>query len=302
MTLQPDEASQGLEGGVALIKAAIGHDGVERMGRLASQADALLEENSPWCGFSRLLQGVADHVSGERALARVKLETGVRLSAGLMPAVQCLCTAQLAMIDAEDGDWERAADRIEVATGLVSSHGLAREPLATLVLAASAWIAGRQGRGDEAKRDLTHAVQLLDQFDDFMAWYEVETRILVARASIRLADVATARASLSRASRVLRRISDAPEFHSWLDDGWAEIDEHSASALAGPASLTIAELRILRFLPTHLSFREVGERLHVSTNTVKTQAHAVYGKLGAASRSEAVARASALGLIEAAVV
>jgi LuxR family maltose regulon positive regulatory protein len=91
-------------------------------------------------------------------------------------------------------------------------------------------------------------------------------------------------------------------FHRWLDDGWAEIDEHSASALSGPASLTIAELRILRFLPTHLSFREIGERLHVSTNTVKTQAHAVYGKLGVASRSEAVARASALGLIEAAVV
>ena len=62
MTLQPDEASQGLEGGVALIKAAIGRDGVERMGRIASQADALLGENSPWCGFSCLLQGVADHV------------------------------------------------------------------------------------------------------------------------------------------------------------------------------------------------------------------------------------------------
>jgi LuxR family maltose regulon positive regulatory protein len=74
------------------------------------------------------------------------------------------------------------------------------------------------------------------------------------------------------------------------------------SALSGPGSLTIAELRILRFMPSHLSFREIGERLHVSTNTVKSQAHAVYGKLGAASRSEAVTRAAALGLIEATIV
>ena len=101
---------------------------------------------------------------------------------------------------------------------------------------------------------------------------------------------------------MLRRLPDAPELHSWLDAGWADVDEHSASALTGPASLTIAELRILRFLPTHLSFREIGERLQVSTNTVKTQAHAVYGKLGAASRSEAVTNANALGLIQASVV
>ena len=66
--------------------------------------------------------------------------------------------------------------------------------------------------------------------------------------------------------------------------------------VAGPSALTIAELRVLRFLPSHLSFREIAGRLHVSPNTVKTQAHGVYRKLGAASRSEAVARARTVGL------
>jgi LuxR family maltose regulon positive regulatory protein len=60
----------------------------------------------------------------------------------------------------------------------------------------------------------------------------------------------------------------------------------------------MAELRILRFLPTHLSFREIGARLHVSTNTVKTQAHAVYRKLDVSSRSEAVTRAEEIGLLD----
>ncbi len=55
-----------------------------------------------------------------------------------------------------------------------------------------------------------------------------------------------------------------------------------------PSSLTTAELRILHFLPTHLSFREIAERTYVSANTVKTQANAVYRKLDVRSRSEAV--------------
>jgi LuxR family maltose regulon positive regulatory protein len=302
IVLGPAEAGETLRGGVALVKAAIGRDGVERMARTASQASSLLGPDSPWSSCCLLVQGVADHISGERARARDRLETSARLSTALMPVVEFLCIAQLAMMDAEEGNWDRAADRAAVARELVASHALGQEPLATLVFCVSAWIAGRRGRGEEAKRDLTQAMHVLDRPSDLMPWYEVEARILVAHAAIRLADSTTARASLSRASRVLRPMSDASEFHAWLDRAWAEIDEYSASALSGPDSLTIAELRILRFLPSHLSCREIGERLHVSTNTVKTQAHAVYRKLGAGSRTEAVAQAAALGLVEASIV
>ena len=62
--------------------------------------------------------------------------------------------------------------------------------------------------------------------------------------------------------------------------------------------LTAAELRLLPLLSTHLSFREIAERLFVSRNTVKTQAISIYRKLDAASRSEAVERAVALGLVD----
>jgi hypothetical protein len=48
-------------------------------------------------------------------------------------------------------------------------------------------------------------------------------------------------------------------------------------------------------LPTHLSFREIGERLYISRHTVKTQAISVYRKLGVASRSEAIDRVEAIG-------
>jgi LuxR family maltose regulon positive regulatory protein len=65
----------------------------------------------------------------------------------------------------------------------------------------------------------------------------------------------------------------------------------------GASSLTTAELRLVPLLSTHLSFREIGERLHVSRYTVKTQAISVYRKLGVSSRSEAITRMQELGLL-----
>jgi LuxR family maltose regulon positive regulatory protein len=47
-----------------------------------------------------------------------------------------------------------------------------------------------------------------------------------------------------------------------------------------------------------MSFREIGERLYVSRNTVKTQAISVYRKLGVSSRSDAIQRADELGLVD----
>ncbi len=64
------------------------------------------------------------------------------------------------------------------------------------------------------------------------------------------------------------------------------------------APLTAAEARVLRFLPTHHSFREIGEQLHLSRFTIKSQALAIYRKLGVCSRGDAVARARACGLLD----
>ena len=70
------------------------------------------------------------------------------------------------------------------------------------------------------------------------------------------------------------------------------------AATCGASTLTLAELRVLPLLTTHLTFREIGERLFVSQNTVKTQAISIYRKLDATSRSEAIDRAVAIGLLE----
>jgi len=51
-------------------------------------------------------------------------------------------------------------------------------------------------------------------------------------------------------------------------------------------------------LSTHLSFREMGEEMFLSPNTVKSEAISLYRKLGASSRNQAVTRARELGLLD----
>jgi LuxR family maltose regulon positive regulatory protein len=139
---------------------------------------------------------------------------------------------------------------------------------------------------------------LLAALTDFMPWYDVEARAVLARAALRIGDVVGARTLLAEASRGLAAVPGAAVLEGWIAEAWQGADRFSVASIVGPSSLTTAELRVLGLMPTHLSFREIAARLHVSANTVKTQAHAVYRKLDASCRSEAVTQARALGLLD----
>jgi LuxR family transcriptional regulator, maltose regulon positive regulatory protein len=288
-----------LPAGLAIIEAAVGRHGVLPMGSHAARAYALEPPDSPWRSLCCLFLGVSQHLAGDRALAREHLEEGVHRSAVQAPSVEALCLAQLATIAAEEGDWRAGAELVDRALDRVDRHGLGAYPTSALIFAVSAAVRSHIGHVDEGKRDLRRATRLMAMLGDFIPWYEAETRIALARAALQLADIRLARTLLAEASQLARRVPDAGLLRAWLDEIWEQVDTAAASALSGSAALTMAELRILRFLPTHLSFREIGLRLHVSTNTVKTQAHAVYRKLGVSSRSQAVTRAGEIGLLDA---
>ena len=60
------------------------------------------------------------------------------------------------------------------------------------------------------------------------------------------------------------------------------------------------ELRVLRFLPTNLSRREIARELYVSVHTVNTHVRNIYTKLEAGDRSTALKRARELRLLSSA--
>ena len=125
-----------------------------------------------------------------------------------------------------------------------------------------------------------------------------QTAVELAGVLLRRGDAAAARDLLDGAGRAVQTLPETPALRAALDDAWGQADAYAATALEDGDELTFAELRVLRFLPSYLTLGQIAKRLDVSTNTVKTQAHAVYRKLGVSSRSAAVERAAAIGLVD----
>ena len=76
------------------------------------------------------------------------------------------------------------------------------------------------------------------------------------------------------------------------------MEGHPLDAGATAGGITPAELRVLSYLPTHHTFGQIGEELFLSRNTVKSHAMAIYRKLDVSSRSDAVAEARRLRLLD----
>jgi LuxR family maltose regulon positive regulatory protein len=76
-------------------------------------------------------------------------------------------------------------------------------------------------------------------------------------------------------------------------DGWPRRTNRDAP----PVVLTDRERAVLRFLATGISTAEIANELCVSINTVKTHLAAIYRKLPARKRREAVSRARELELL-----
>jgi len=81
-------------------------------------------------------------------------------------------------------------------------------------------------------------------------------------------------------------------------DGAAAEALAEGAATVRAASITMAEARVLRYLPTPLTFALIAGKLGISRSAAKERAERAYQKLGVHTRAEAVSRARALGLID----
>ena len=138
-----------------------------------------------------------------------------------------------------------------------------------------------------------------------MSWalpaFAAMTRLDMARAHLAFADPAGARTVLLEVGDIFHR---RPGLGALEAEAQA-LRERLANirgGVVGASTLTTAELRIVPMLATHLSFQEIGQRLYISTNTVKTQVMSIYRKLDATSRTEAVQNATLVGLLDPASV
>jgi LuxR family maltose regulon positive regulatory protein len=286
-----------VEASLALLHAALCRNGVARMG---ADARFALERLDPGDGArgpalhleaaSYLLAGEADRA--DQLLARaVEVATQDRELNAVSYAL-----AQRSLVAIQGQDWDRAETLAEQAFTVVRDGHLDDYVSSPLVYAVSARAALHRGDLPRAQQHLARAARLRPLLTHSLPTYAVQALLELARAYLTLNDATGARAVLGQARDVLRLRPDLGILPSQVEELRSRLDTARA-ALPGSSSLSAAELRLLPLLSTHLSFREIGERLYISQNTVKTQAISVYRKVGASSRSQAVQRLQEIGLL-----
>jgi LuxR family transcriptional regulator, maltose regulon positive regulatory protein len=286
-----------VEGSLALLHAALCRHGIEQMRADARLARELLEPGDSARGPALHLEGVAYLLAGEPDRADRLLAQAVEVATRdreLNAASYAL--AQRASIAIGRRDWPRGETLAEQALKVVRDGHLDDYVTSPLVYAVAARTALHRGDRVTAQQHLAAAARLRPLLTHGLPTYAVQALLELARAYLTLNDAAGAGAVLGQARDVLQLRPDLGTLPAQLEELRSKLDLARA-ALPASSSLSTAELRLLPLLSTHLTFREIGERLYVSQNTVKTQAISVYRKLGASSRSEAVRRLQEIGLL-----
>ncbi len=204
----------------------------------------------------------------------------------------------LALIAAEAGQLADAEHQIRRATGVGTDLAGGEHFVTAIVSLAAATVL--DVRGDRAAAaDAAHlAVGLARKGAGIL---EVAKALLVRAKILRdLGDHEMAAASRNEASALLRGCADADMARTVLTAA-----QRSKCVAVSPRNqgdtvaeeLTAKEQEVLRLLATRLSRREIGQRLYVSLNTVKTHQRALYRKLCVENRAAAVARARELSLL-----
>jgi LuxR family transcriptional regulator, maltose regulon positive regulatory protein len=299
--VMPD-GSNSLRPWAALVRALLCRRGVEQMRADAELAVTELDARSPLMAVALAFRGVAVLLAGDSVAAERSLEAAAE-AAALEDSTYAgvIANCELALLVLERGDLEAAERRLAAARRFVLEDGRGEFVVVALLHAVSARISLARGRGAAAREDLVAAQRLRPMMSRALSWLAVQTSLELAEAHLALADGDGARTLCLEAEDVLHARPDLGILVGQAAELRAELAAFSAPPSGWASTLTSAELRLLPLLTTHLSFREIAERLFVSRNTVKTQAISVYRKLDATSRSEAIERAVELGLVDQAV-
>lgn len=294
----PDDGSSSFESARAMLRSIMCAAGPQQA--LADAAFAVAAEPvwSPWHDQALALLGEAQLMTGEPELARHSFaECSTSAAARGNTDVLIVSEAELAVLAIDRGAWDESAAHVETALAAIERRRMHDYSTAVLAFASAARLALHHGDPAEAKLQLTRAMRARPTCTYAIPYLAVRVRLQLAKVSWAMADHATAR-------HLLREIDDVllhrPALGALVDEV-AEFRVFIASTevadSAGGPPLTPAELRLLPYLQTHLSIREIGERLFISRNTVSSEVGSIYRKLGVSTRSEAVERALVIGLL-----
>ena len=214
------------------------------------------------------------------------------------PAVHAVTLAHLALARLRAGDRASALELSSAAQSEIEASGLASYPLVGLVHCVSSLSAAIRGDGDGSRRHAEDAEGILQLSRAIVVRTHLHTRQVLAEAALVRGDVEEARRLLTESRRRLGEEPDAVLLHRVQGELERRLESRrdERAGLPSVVKLTPAEVRVLEELRSHRSLDEIGRRLYISRNTVKTHTVSIYRKVGVSNRSQAVDRADELGL------
>ena len=285
-----------MEATLAYMRANLCRDGIAEMRRDARIAWEGLSPGSPYRATMLYTEGISYLLEGDPARSEPILARALDLAthSGALPFA-ALILAEQCGVAAERDDWPEITTLAKKAAAIVEDGRFGDYWTSALVYAWASRAALHEGDISRARFYLGRASRLRPLLTYALPVVSVQALLEMTRSYITLGDPEGAAAVLTQIHGILQQRPDLGVLPALAGRLRATLATTNARA-AGASSLTAAELRLLPLLSTHLSYQEIGERLHVSKNTVKTQAYSAYRKLGVSSRSEAVMRARELGL------
>ena len=291
------DGSETIESWLALLRALRCRRGVASMRADAELAVASLAHGSPLRPIAVLLLAISRLLTGELDqtddLLCDVVEGGLELDARESVAVALGERAAIAIAREE---WVHAEELADRALAVIRRSRLDAYPLSAFAYALGARVALHLGEAPRARTLLARAQSLRPGLTYALPHVAVQARLELARAYMAMADAAGAATMLREIDVLLRRQPNLGTLPAQTDDLRASLKTMRAES-PGASSLTAAELRLLPYLSTHLTFREIGARLYISHHTVKSHVMAIYRKLNVTSRNDAVERARELGLL-----
>ena len=290
----PDGSS--VAGTLAYLRANLARDGVATMRRDAQAAWKGLSPTSPFRSTMVHVEGVSHLLEEDFDQADALLSHACDLAAahGNMPLVS-LILAERFVVATERNDWPAADVFAQRAVGTVDDGGFDGYWTSALVFGAAARSAAHGGDMPAARHFVRRAARLRPLLTYALPVVSVQALVELARAYLGFAEHGGAQAVLNQAAGILQQRPDLGTLPKTVEVLQAR-SSRIRVATGGASSLTSAELRLVPLLPTHLSMPEIGEQLHLSRHTVKSEVISLYRKLGVSSRSEAVARIGELKL------
>ena len=282
---------------LALLRAQLCRRGAARMRGDAELALRTIAAESPLRTSAALLLAMSHVLLGdvERADDLLADVADEGLELGALDDV-AVALGQRAAIAMARNDWVQAEGFADRALQVTRRSAMVAVPTSAFAYAVDARVALHRGEIQRAQELLTRAQELRPRLTYALPCLAVQTRLELARAYLAQADARGAETMLNEIDAVLRRRPALEELLPQVKELRTSLTTMHGDA-PGASTLSEAELRVLPYLATHLSFREIGERAYLSRHTVKSHSTAIYRKLNASSRNEAVERASELGLL-----